>query len=112
MFNGVFDSNDRRVRQWDLPKMKVSDFQPGDAVYYQGDKLKQELTSKEGKPYKGWIHALVQNQDDTFVVWFPDTKESDSYIMKASSLSKARPPKVEKVEGVEVMPIRKRKSED
>jgi len=93
-------------------------FMPGDAVYYSGSKerLKQALTNKDGKPLKGWIHAPITNEEGKWVVWFPDTKESDSYILSASDLSKARPPKtVEKVhEGpiVEHMPVRRKKSED
>lgn len=90
-------------------------FMPGDAVYYTGEKYKQELSGKEGKPFRGWIHAPVLNQDDTFVVWFPDTKEQDSFVLHASRLSKARPPKtVEKTNDgpiVEHMPSR-RKRED
>jgi len=90
-------------------------FMPGDAVYYTGEKHKQTLSNKEGKPFKGWIHAPVQNEEDVFVVWFPDTKEQDSYVLKAQDLAKARPVKaVEKVhEGpvVEHIPNR-RKRED
>ena len=90
-------------------------YMPGDAVFYTGEKLKQELSSKEGKPYKGWIHASVQGEEGKFVVWFPDTKEQDSYILHASNLTKARPPKVEKGrEGpvVEHMPRRRKASDD
>lgn len=89
-------------------------FMPGDAVYYTGEKLKEELTSKEGKPYRGWIHAPVLNEEGAFVVWFPDTKESDSYVIGASNLTKARPPKQKEHSGpvVEHMPNRKKKSED
>lgn len=91
-------------------------FMPGDAVYYTGEKYKQDLSNKEGKPFKGWIHAPVQNEPGAFVVWFPDTKEQDSYILSAQNLSKARPPKaVEKqAEGpvVEHMPNRRKRSED
>ena len=91
-------------------------FMPGDAVYYTGEKFKQELSNKEGKPFKGWIHAPVVNQTGAFVVWFPDTKEQDSYILSAGNLSKARPPKaVEKTqEGplVEHIPNRRKKSEE
>lgn len=92
-------------------------FMPGDAVYYTGEKFKQELSNKEGKPFKGWIHAPVLNQSGAWVVWFPDTKEQDSYILSAANLSKARPPKaVEKVEQsgpiVEHMPNRRKKSDD
>lgn len=90
-------------------------FMPGDAVYYTGEKFKQELSNKEGKPFKGWIHAPVQNQPGAFVVWFPDTKEQDSYILSVQNLSKARPPRtVEKQNDgpiVEHMPSR-RKRED
>ena len=34
-------------------------YMPGDAVFYTGEKHKQALASKEGKPHKGWIHASV-----------------------------------------------------
>lgn len=91
-------------------------YMPGDAVYYAGERFKQELSNKEGKPFKGWIHAPVLNQENTWVVWFPDTKESDSYVIHASRLSKARPPKaVERVNDgpvVEHMPSRRKRSED
>lgn len=91
-------------------------FMPGDAVYYTGEKHKQALTNKEGKPYKGWIHASVQGEAGKFVVWFPDTKEQDSYILSALDLSKARPPKTEKEHKggpiVEHMPSRRKQSED
>jgi len=86
-------------------------FMPGDAVYYTGEKFKMELTSKEGKPYRGWIHAPVTNQPGVFVVEFPDAKEAD-YIIPAARLSKARPPKTEKHEGPEIQPIRRRKTEE
>lgn len=75
-------------------------FMPGDPVYYIGEKHKAALTSKEGKPFRGWIHAPVQNEPGAFVVWFPDTKEQDSYVMAASNLSKARPPKTENAKHV------------
>ncbi len=91
-------------------------FMPGDAVYYTGEKFKQELSNKEGKPFKGWIHAPVQNQPGAFVVWFPDTKEQDSYILSAQNLSKARPVKtVEKAKDgpiIEHMPSRRKRSEE
>lgn len=91
-------------------------FMPGDAVYYTGEKHKMALTSKEGKPYKGWIHAPVQNEPGAFVVWFPDTKESDSYVLSETNLTKARPPKSEKDKHsgpvVEHMPNRRKASED
>jgi hypothetical protein len=90
-------------------------YMPGDAVYYNGEKRKQELTNKEGKPYKGWIHAAVNGQPGTFVVWFPDTKEQDSYVLHASVLTKARPiVKVERQTGpvVEHMPNRRKQSDD
>jgi len=92
-------------------------FMAGDAVYYNGEKHKQALSNKEGKPFKGWIHAAVQNEPGAFVVWFPDTKESDSYVLSAQNLTKARPI-VEKVtkthDGpvVEHMPSRRKHSED
>lgn len=93
----------------------VSLYQPGDGVFYSGSKLRNELTAKDGKPFKGWIHAPVKNQPGAFVVWFPDTKESDSYIIGEGQLTKARPPKAEKVQGgpiVEHMPTRRKKGDD
>lgn len=91
-------------------------FMPGDAVYYTGEKHKQSLSGKEGKPHRGWIHASVQNEPGAFVVWFPDTKESDSYVLSADNLTKARPiVKVEKSHDgpvVEHMPNRRKHSED
>jgi len=91
-------------------------FMPGDAVYYNGEKFKQELSGKEGKPFRGWIHASVQNEPGAFVVWFPDTKHSDSYVMSAANLTKARPPtlKTEKQTGpvIEHMPSRRKASEE
>ena len=89
-------------------------YMPGDAVFYTGEKHKQVLSSKEGKPYKGWIHASVAGDPGKFVVWFPDTKEQDSYILHVDEFTKARPPKVEKVATgpvVEHIPNR-RKRED
>lgn len=91
-------------------------YMPGDAVYYNGEKHKQDLSNKEGKPYKGWIHAAVNGQPGTFVVWFPDTKDQDSYVLHASVLTKARPHKtVEKQHKgpvVEHMPSRRKASDD
>lgn len=89
-------------------------FMSGDAVYYSGEKHKEALTSKEGKPYRGWIHAPVLNQENTFVVWFPDTKEQDSYVIHGSLLTKARPPKSKEHSGpvVEHVPNRRKASED
>jgi hypothetical protein len=90
-------------------------FNQGDPVYYTGEKHKQALSSKDGKPFKGWIHAPVQNEPGAFVVWFPDTKEQDSYVLSAQNLTRAKPPKVDKVqEGplVEHVPSRRKKGED
>lgn len=89
---------------------------PGDAVFYNGEKHKGSLCDKGGKPFKGWIHWFVNGEPDTFVVFFPDTKEQDSYILHARDLSKARPPKQEKVQQtgpmVEHMPSRRKKGDD
>lgn len=95
----------------------MSDFSPifmqGDKVFYTGQKHKMDLSSKEGKPYIGWIHAAVGGSPDTFVVWFPDTKHEDSYIMGAKVLSKYRPAKTEKQqEGPEIQPRRRKKEDD
>lgn len=90
-------------------------YMPGDAVYYTGEKNKQALSNKDGKPIKGWIHSAVRNEEDTFVVWFPDTKDEASYVLNARDLAKVRPAKtVDKVNDgpvVEHIPNR-RKRED
>jgi hypothetical protein len=85
-------------------------FMPGDAVFYVGERHKQELT-REGKPIKGWIHAAVLNEPGNYVVEFPDAKEPD-YIMSVRVLSRARPSKTEKHDGPEVQPRRRKKSEE
>lgn len=83
----------------------------GDAVYYSGDneRLKTELTSKDGKPFRGWIHAPVVNEPGVWIVEFPDSKNFDSYILAGRNLTKARPAKDA---GPEVQPRRTRKKED
>lgn len=83
----------------------------GDAVFYTGEKFKQELSTKEGKPIKGWIHSRVRGRPNVFVVEFPEAKESD-YIMSVHVLSQWRPPKTDKHAGPEVQPRRRRASED
>lgn len=83
----------------------------GDAVYYTGTKFKQELYTKEGKPLRGWIHSRVRGNPRMFVVEFPDCKEPD-YIMPLSVLGQWRAAKVEKHEGPEIQPRRKRARED
>jgi hypothetical protein len=57
----------------------------GDPVYYTGTKFKQELTTKDGKPFEGWIHSRVQGTDNKFVVEFPEAKEPD-YVMTVDVL--------------------------
>lgn len=89
-------------------------YMQGDKVYYTGEKLRGELSTREGKAIPGWIHASVLNEPDKFVVWFPDTKESDSYVMSMAVLSKWRPAKndVQKGPIVEHMPNRRKKEDD
>lgn len=86
-------------------------FQAGDAVFYSGEKFKSELVSKDGKPYKGWIHAPVLNQPGAYVVEFPELKEGD-FILAAANLNKARPAKSERHDGPEIQPRRSRKGEE
>lgn len=111
MHNGVYDPNDRRFRRFEPTNIKPQSFHPGDSVYYTGEKFKTELTNKDGKPFKGWVHAPVLNQPEVFVVEFPDAKEGD-YIMHESRLSKARPPRGKEHDGPEIQPRRRRKAED
>ena len=93
----------------------MSDFDPiymeGDAVFYVGpnERIKTSLTSKEGKPFRGFIHAPVVNEPGAFVVEFPDTKGFESYILAGKNLTKARPPKTEGHDGPEVQPRRQKK---
>ena len=90
-------------------------FQAGDPVFYSGEKFRSELNAKDGKSIKGWIVAPVHNQPGAYVVWFPETKESDSFILAEDHLTKARPPRIDKVKDgplVEHMPARRRKGED
>ena len=85
-------------------------FMQDDRVYYVGNKerLKQALT-KDGKPLVGWIYAPVGNEPGAFVVFFPETKEEDSYILSATNLSKYKPAAAEKNKGPEIQPRRKKR---
>lgn len=85
-------------------------YMPGDKVFYTGTKFKGELTSKEGKPYVGLIHATVENQPGYYVVEYPDTKEGDSFVMSEAVISKYRPAKTEhRNDGPEVQQRPKRR---
>lgn len=86
-------------------------YMEGDKVFYVGSKFKMDLTSKEGKPYVGLIHARVENEPGVFVVEFPDTKEGDSYVMSERVLSKYKPARVERHDGPEVQTRARRKKE-
>ena len=85
-------------------------FQIGDAVYYCGtsERLKASLSSKDGKPCKGWIHAPVLNDPTEWVVEFLDIKGYPSYVLSERDLSKAKFAK----EGPEVQPRRQKPEED
>jgi hypothetical protein len=83
----------------------------GDPVFYTGDKFKQELFTKDGKPLRGWIHSRVRGNPNMFVVEFPEAKEPD-YLMSIRVLSKWRPPKSEKHEGPEIQPRRRKATEE
>ena len=91
--------------------MHFQRFMMGDKVYYTGHRHKQDLTSKEGRPHFGWIHAPVEGRHDTYVVWFPDTRDSDSYVMHADVLNAARPER-SKNQGPEIAPRRQKREED
>ena len=86
---------------------------PEDKVYYCGNKerIKNELTSKDGKPHVGYVHASVVGSNRGWIVEFPDVKGCPSYIMDVSVLSKVRPGKAEKDAGPEIR-VRKPKVED
>ena len=85
----------------------VLSYQQGDKVTYTGQKNRESLT-REGKPLIGWIHSIVIGNPESYVVFFPETKRQDSYVMHHSVLAKARTPKTE---GPDVAP-RRRKQED
>lgn len=75
--------------------------------FFPGDKV----VSSVDRSKVGWIHATVGNHSDAYVVFFPDTKEQDSYIMHADSLTvyHAAPGKQD---GPEIQPRRKKKEDD
>jgi len=85
-------------------------FQIGDPVYYcgQNERLKMSLSSKDGKPFKGWIHAPVVNVTGSWVVEYPDRKDYPSYVLSEQDLSKAHTPK----DGPEIQPRRAKKEDD
>ena len=83
----------------------------GDPVLYTGERFKQELFTKEGKPLKGWIHSRVRGIPGMFVVEFPDAKEPD-YVMSIRVLAPWRQPKVDKQAGPEIQPRRRRGGEE
>ncbi len=86
-------------------------FMQGDRVYYTGHKLTQELT-REGKPLVGWVHAEVGGEEDTYVIFWPETKEADSYVMHARNLTSYRPPAGKREDGPVIQPRRKKKEDD
>jgi hypothetical protein len=83
----------------------IEKFMIEDRAFYCGDKH-PELNGKVG-----WIHAKVNNQDDTYIVFYPDTKNQDSYVISAQFLTKYRPSKAELNDGPIIQPRRQR-SED
>jgi hypothetical protein len=82
----------------------------GDSVYYTGERHRQELT-RDGKPMKGWIHHIVMNNPSSFIVWFPETKGDESYVMSHHVLTKARPAPDKRQVGPEIMPRRTKKED-
>jgi hypothetical protein len=78
---------------------------PGDVVTYCGESLRQELGGK-----MGFIHAPVLNADNVYVVFFPDTKEQDSYVINESNLR--RYIVNDKANGPVIAPRRRRHDED
>lgn len=84
--------------------------QQGDSVFYVGQKHKQDLLTKDGKPMRGYIHATVANQPNVYVVEFPEAKGGD-YIMHVSLLTQYRPSKIETMQGPHIQP-RRPKAED
>lgn len=79
----------------------ISTFQIDDQIFYCGEKFSQELNGKIG-----WVHSRVQNQEDTYIIWFPDSKRQDSYVVAGKFLTKYRPPKSESNNGPIIQPRR------
>lgn len=90
---------------------QLQKYMQGDRVFYTGQAHKQELT-RDGKQLAGWIHATVGGQDDSYVVWFPETKESDSYILHSSLLVPYRAPAGKREDGPVIQPRRRKKEDD
>lgn len=86
-------------------------FQEGDKCYYTGQKHYQELT-RDGKPLVGWIHAVVDRQENTYIVFYPETKHQDSFVLHASLLTAYRPSQGKRDDGPIIAPRRKKKDDD
>ena len=83
----------------------IASYMPGDRVQYTGERHRQELGSKVG-----WVHASVEGSTGSYVVFFPDTKEQDSYILHESILREYH--SNERVNGPEIAPRRRKKEDD
>jgi hypothetical protein len=74
------------------------EFMPDDHISYIGDHHRAELGGKTGT-----IHAPVIGQPNTYIVYFHDTKDQDSYVLHGSLLkpyvAKEQGPVVESKKG-------------
>jgi hypothetical protein len=86
-------------------------FMQGQKVFYVGQKHRQTLT-REGKPLVGWIHAAVEGAEGTYVVFYPETKHQDSYILSQDDLSEYRPAAGKREDGPEIAPRRVKKEDE
>ena len=82
-------------------------FQEGDLVDYVGPNT--ELV-REGKRLVGIVHARVVNEDDVYVIEFPETKHEDSYTIHTKNLNFHRANK--KDENSAVVSKRRKRGDD
>lgn len=84
---------------------RVSLFQQGDKVSYNGQKHKGALGGK-----LGFIHAAVLNQEGVFSVDFPELKTDDRYyVLSERHLMPFRPSKKEDHERVQTVEVQRRR---
>lgn len=70
--------------------MSQDTFYMDDRVFYAGSRFAQELNNKVG-----WVVSRVQNQDDSYVVFFENMKNDASYILSVQNMVKIRPAKTD-----------------
>ena len=99
------------VRNEFMFNQNVLPYQQGDRVFYSGQKHKEALT-KEGKSLVGWVHSQVVGTPGSYIIFFPETKNQDSYVMSHEVLTTYRPPVGKREDGPVIQPRRKKKEDD